>query len=48
MDILILEIEVYKERQSNEQWLKSITFKLSILKEDMILCLDDGLHVERY
>ena len=46
MEALISEIEVHKERQPNGQWLKSITFRLPIIKEDMILSLDNGSHVE--
>ena len=37
---------IYEERQSNGQWLKSMEFKLPIIKEDMKLRLDNDSHVE--
>lgn len=46
MESLISEIQVYEERQPNGQWLKSITFKLPIIDEDMSLSLDYDSHVE--
>ena len=46
MESLISEIQIYEERQSNGQWLKSIKFKLSIIEEDMELSLDNDAHVE--
>ena len=46
METLISEIQIYSERQTNGQWLKSIKFKLPIIKEDMSLSLDDDTHVE--
>ena len=46
MESLISEIQIYEERQSNGQWLKSIKFKLPIIEEDMELSLDNDAHVE--
>ena len=46
MESLISEIQVYKERMANGQWLKSIKFKLPIIEEDMMLSLDNDTHVE--
>ena len=46
METLISEIQIYSERQTNGQWLKSIKFKLPIIEEDMSLSLDDDTHVE--
>ena len=46
MEILIQEIQVYKERQPNGQWLKSITFRLPIIEDDMKMSLDNDSHVE--
>ena len=50
MEILIKEIQIYEERQPNGQWLKSITFRLPIIEEDMQMPVGDGLdndgHVE--
>ena len=46
MEILIQEIQVYKERQPNGQWLKSITFRLPIIEDDMKMSLDIDSHVE--
>lgn len=45
---LIEEIQIYDEdeRQPNGQWLKSIKFKLPIIKEDMNISLDNETHVE--
>ncbi|MDO4460278.1 MAG: recombinase family protein [Clostridia bacterium] len=47
---LIQEIQIYEERQDNGQWLKSITFKLPIIEEDLTLSIGNGLdkanHVE--
>ena len=34
------------EKCSNGQWLRSITFKLPLTKEDMDFSLDNGSHVE--
>ena len=46
MEALISEIQIYEERQSNGQWLKSIKFRLPIIEEDMNLSLEDNKHVE--
>ena len=41
IEALILEIQIYEERQPNGQWLKSIKFKLPIIEQDMNLSLDN-------
>ncbi len=46
MEALISEIQIYEDRQSNGQWLKSIKFRLPIIDEDMDLSLEDDKHVE--
>ena len=46
MESLIDEIQIYEERQPNGQWLKSISFKLPIIDEDMSLSLDNDSHIE--
>ena len=46
MEHLISEIQIYPERQSNGQWLKSIKFRLPIVENGINLCLDNGSHVE--
>ncbi len=46
METLISEIQIYEDRQSNGQWLKSIKFRLPIIEEDMNLSLEDDKHVE--
>lgn len=46
MEALISEIQIYKDRQLNGQWLKSIKFRLPIIEEDMDLCLENDNHVE--
>ena len=46
MEALISEIQIYEDRQSNGQWLKSIKFRLPIIEEDMNLSLEDDKHVE--
>ena len=38
---LISEIQVYEEKQPNGQWLKSITFKLPIIEENLNIGLDN-------
>ena len=43
---LISEIQIFEDRQPNEQWLKSIKFKLPIIEEDMSIGLDDNSHAE--
>lgn len=46
IEALISEILIYKERQRNGQWLKSIKFKLPIIEEDMSISLDSDSHFE--
>ena len=46
MTVLLDNIQIYEERQANGQWLKSIEFKLPIIKEDMKVRLDNDSHVE--
>lgn len=46
IESLISEIQIYKERKPNEQWLKSIKFKLPIIEEDMNISLDNDSHDE--
>lgn len=46
METMISEIQIYEDRQSNGQWLKSIKFRLPIIEEDMNLSLEDDKHVE--
>ena len=43
---LISEIQIYKEKQPNGQWLKSITFKLPIIDEDLNMSLDNDEQVD--
>lgn len=38
---LISEIQIYEEKQPNGQWLKSITFNLPIIEEDLSISLDN-------
>lgn len=46
IEALISEIQIYEEKQSNGQWLKSITFKLPIIDEDLNISLDNDEQVE--
>lgn len=46
MTVLLDNVQIYEERQSNGQWLKSMEFKLPIIKEDMKLRLDNDSHIE--
>ena len=46
MESLLSEVQIYKERQPNGQWLKSIKFKLPIIAEDMSLSLDNDTHID--
>ena len=46
MEALISEIQIYEDRQSNGQWLKSIKFRLPIIEEDMDLSLEDDKYVK--
>jgi site-specific DNA recombinase len=41
IEVLIAEIQIYEERQSNGQWIKSIKFRLPIVDENMSLGLDN-------
>ena len=43
---LIAEIQIYEDKQPNGQWLKSITFKLPIIDEDLNIGLDNNEQVE--
>lgn len=43
---LISEIQIYEEKQPNGQWLKSITFKLPIIEENLNIGLDNDEQVE--
>lgn len=42
MTVLLDNVQIYEKRQANGQWLKSMEFKLPIIKEDMKLRLDNG------
>ena len=46
MEALIAEIQVHEDKKENGQWLKSIKFKLPIVKESFDLSLDNQNHVE--
>ena len=46
MSVLLENVQIYEERQPNGQWLKSMEFKLPIIKEDMKLRLDNDSNVE--
>lgn len=46
IEALISEVQIYKEQQLNGQWLKSIKFRLPIIKENMDISLDNDSHVE--
>ncbi len=46
VEILISEIQVFEDQQPNGQWLKSITFRLPIIEENMTISLDNDCHVE--
>ncbi|MGN0427326.1 MAG: recombinase family protein [Agathobacter sp.] len=46
MTVLLDSVQIYEERQPNGQWLKSMEFKLPIIREDMKLRLDNDSHVE--
>ena len=43
---LISEVQIYEEKQTNGQWLKSIIFKLPIIDEDLNISLDNDEQVE--
>lgn len=46
IETLISEIQIYEYKQPNGQWLKSITFKLPIIDEDLNISLDNNEQVE--
>lgn len=46
IEALISEVQIYEEKQANGQWLKSITFKLPIIDEDLNISLDNDEQVE--
>lgn len=46
VESLVSEMEIYEEKKPSGQWLKSIEFKLPIIKEDTYISLDNQLHVE--
>lgn len=46
IEALIDEIQIYEERKHIGQWLKSIWFKLLIIKNDLSIGLDNDNHVE--
>ena len=46
IEALIDEIQIYEERKSNGQWLKSIRFKLPIIENDLSIGLDNDEQVE--
>lgn len=46
VELLIDEIQIYEERQSNGQWIKSMKFKLPIIEENHAFGLDKNEHVE--
>ena len=46
VELLIDEIQIYEERQSNGQWIKSMKFKLPIIEENHAFGLDKNKHVE--
>ena len=46
VELLIEEIQVYEDRQSNGQWIKSIKFKLPIIEESFEVGLDKETQVE--
>ncbi len=46
IEALIDEIQIYEERKHIGQWLKSIWFKLLIIKNDLSIGLDNDNYVE--
>ena len=46
IEALISEVQIYEEKQANGQWLKSITFKLPIIDEDLNISLDNDEQVD--
>ena len=43
---LVDNVQIYEERKENGQWLKSIEFKLPIIKKEFTLSLDNDTYVE--
>lgn len=43
---LVSKVEIYPEKQPNGQWLKSIEFKLPIIKKEMKIFLNNGSQTE--
>ncbi len=43
---LVDEIHIHSERPENGQWIKSVHFKLPIVKEKVMISLDKNTHVE--
>lgn len=46
IETLISEVQIYEDKKPNGQWLKSITFKLPIIEQDLNIGLDNDEHVE--
>ena len=46
IEALISEVQIYEEKQANGQWLKSITFKLPIIDENLNISLDNDEQAE--
>ena len=46
IEALISEVQIYAEKQANGQWLKSITFRLPIIEENLNISLDNDEQVE--
>ena len=46
IEALISEVQIYEKKRTNGQWLKSITFKLPIIDEDLNISLDNDEQVE--
>lgn len=43
---LVSKVEIYHDKQPNGQWLKSIEFKLPIIKEETTFFSDNGSQTE--
>lgn len=46
IEALISEVQIYEEKQANGQWLKSVTFKLPIIDENLNISLDNDEQIE--
>lgn len=46
IESLVSEVQIYPERQSNGQWIKSIKFKLPIIEDNIDISLDNDSNVE--